>query len=216
MAIFLLSIQLLKDAMDYPEMSNIPMMNLIEEFEALRLLVGSPSFEEDMTRKGKPIPIDTPLLTWYGQPNALLTLIMQRAILGLESYIIGATWGTAGRLGILTTELNRKIRNPFSIPATKKTGTAERYYDLLPSLLHESISLRVARPDLWSDIRDFYKKFRNPLFHGQQIYTSNPKEIRPLIELIHKIYLWIEEWYAPAPETVSFAKNINALIPRAS
>lgn len=181
--------------MEYPKLSNIPIANLLEEFLLIDSLVRSPHFQKEMMRLGKPMPINTPLLSWYGLPEDLLTLIMQRAILGLESYIVGAVWHEAGMRGALTTDMNLKIRNPFSIKSG--SGTAECYYHLLPTLLDSTLSLQKAQPEVWANIKNFYKNLRNPLFHGQQLETRNPLEICPSLDLIKSVYTWIAQWHEP-------------------
>lgn len=91
-------------------------------------------------------------------PEDLLTLILQRTILGAESYIPFAVWIELGQSGRLTSELNAAIRNPFSIK-TNRRGTAVRYYNLVPALLDPKCALETADPALWETFTRFTKQF---------------------------------------------------------
>src|SRR5438552_18947413 len=85
-------------------------------------------------------------------PEDLLTLILQRTILGAESYIPAAVWLELGKTGRLTQELNKTIRNPSSIK-TNRRGMAVRYYNLVPALLDPKHALETADPALWEDVQ---------------------------------------------------------------
>ena len=93
-------------------LSNIPIINLLREFQLWDKWIRS---EQRQFASGHREPIRTPLLIWGGMPEDLLTLILQRTILGLESYVSAAVWMKLGELGRLTPELNRVARNPFEI-----------------------------------------------------------------------------------------------------
>src|SRR2546427_4028188 len=101
-------------------------------------------------------PIRTPLLIWGGMPEDLLTLILQRTILGLESYVSAAVWMKLGELGRLTPELNRVARNPFEIRPRQK-GTANCYYNALPALIDPKYALKERNAILWRQVEEFYK-----------------------------------------------------------
>ena len=185
-----------------PKLSNIPTHNLLEEFLTYRDLVNSPSFRVQITRVGMGA-IDTPLLTWYGNSNDLLTLFLQRAFFGLESYICSAVYIEKGVRGELTKNLNEEIRDPFRIkikPADKpqkgEASTVIRYYNVLPMyMLDESISLRKNDPDLWDAANEVYRKVRNPLAHNQQLTDANLDHIIPVFDVVQHIYSWIDTWH---------------------
>ncbi|MES9903812.1 MAG: hypothetical protein ABW168_14195 [Sedimenticola sp.] len=178
--------------MEMPKLGNIPLYNLLDEFIIFEGLLISEDFKAQF-KKGKPMPINTPLLIWLGMQNDLLTLILQRTILGLESYVIGAVWTELGMAGKLTKENNKLVRNPFLIK--RGAGTADSYYNQLPSLLPEAVSLKSSDEELWDEVSHFYKHVRNPLFHGQQLETDNPNDLIPMVEMVRNIYSWIDSWH---------------------
>ena len=122
--------------------------------------------------------------------------MLQRAILGIESYIAGAVFIEAGRRGLFVaaggSKLVAKIRNPFLLGGRK---TADNFYHLLPSEIDPQYSLKNRDHKLWEQVFLFYKETRNPLFHGKQISTTNPKAIVPQFEMIKSMYGWIESWF---------------------
>ena len=180
------------DSFAHLAFSNIPLENLLEEFLVFGRVLTEDSFRQALRSAGvKSVP--TPLFDWHGQAADLLTLIVQRAILGLESYVIGAVWLEAGKRGALTSELNRKIRNPFSIK--RGAGAAESYHHHLPSLLSPELSLQRHHAAFWEEVKAFYRQVRNPLFHGQELQTTDPEDILPCMSVIHFTYRWIATWH---------------------
>ena len=182
----------------FPNLSNIPLWNLLEEFFTLRATLLSNTFKARLadvdnrpvrlpvftwngppgTRSGQPI-----LLDWHGSTNDLLTLILQRSILGVECYVASAAWSEAWRWNIVDPVKKAALLNPAGLGK----GTANCYYNLLPSQLSQTLSLRVCDPSLWSRVTHFYEKVRNPLFHGNQLATDNPDEVSPLLEVAPQI-----------------------------
>lgn len=193
--------------MDYPTLSNIPLWNLLEEFFMFRATLQSQGFKSQLREPGNR-PIRLPIYVWNGPPgtrtgnpllfdwhghsNDLLTLILQRSIMGLECFVVSAAWLDAPRYGILDPEKRKKLLNPYNL---RGEGTAENYYHLLPSMLSESFSLKQSKPELRERTKDFYKVIRNPLFHGMQLATDNPDDVTPLLALIESIYDWINIWH---------------------
>src|SRR5436190_9469514 len=144
------------------KLANIPLWNLLEEFFRLRTTLASEDFRDQLREAGAK-PVRTPLFDWHGQADDLLSMIVQRAVLGVEAYISAAVWS---EIGPRRTELNELIGNPFKI--VRGSGTALSYYHHLPSLLSATLSLRDSKPELWKRVEDFYRDVRNPLFHGMQ------------------------------------------------
>ena len=178
--------------MTSPKLSNIPLWNLLEEFFLLRSTLASEEFRTQLRDAGAK-PIRTPLFEWFGLADDLLTLIVQRSILGVESYVSGAVWMEIGRYNTRTRELSEMIGNPFKI--ARGAGTAMSYYHHLPSLLSEELSLRKKEPALWQRVETFYRDVRNPLFHGMQFDRADPDEITDCLSFIQEIYDWIRTWH---------------------
>lgn len=161
----------------------------------------SREFLDQLVWKRKPEPIRTPLLIWAGMPNDLLTLILQRTILGAESYIPAAVWMELGRSGRLTQELNRVLKNPFLLKVGKKA--AFRYYNAVPSLLDPAHALQTANAALWDDVKEFYETVRNKILHGYQIGDSRPEALYPCLDMFNSVYAW-------APGTIRRSRGEGA------
>ena len=64
-----------------PRLSNIPLWNLRDEFHLINLTVRSPGFEHALNQ-AQVKPIVMPLFDWKAGADELLTLIVQREVLG--------------------------------------------------------------------------------------------------------------------------------------
>jgi hypothetical protein len=175
------------------KLDNIPILNLLNEFFRWDKEIRSQEFIEQFAI-GRRQPIKTALLVWGGMPGDLMTLILQRAILGLESYVVAAVWFELGMSGRLTPELNAQVRNPFSIKPRQK-GTAACYYNALPGLLDPKYSLETADDSLWHEVRVFYKNVRNKILHGYQIGSNNPVALHEPFDMIRGAYDWVNTWH---------------------
>ncbi len=176
----------------YLKFSNIPLENLLEEFLIFKKVLTDDTFRKSLKNAGRE-SINAVLLEWNGSIEDLLTLMVQRSILGLEAYICGAVWIEAGKRGLLTSELNKKIRNPFVIKG--RGGAAEKFYNKLPHLLEPNLGLKENDEVLWNKIESFYELVRNPMFHGQQLETNDPEDVLPCMSTIHFTYEWINSWH---------------------
>ena len=136
------------------QLSNIPAINLLTEFYVWNREIRSDKFLEQFA-VGYSQPIRTRLLIWNGDSSDLLTLILQRTILGLESYVWVAVWLALGESGRLTPELQAKVRNPFTIKRSK-SGTAYCFYNALPALVDPTFALEQNNRILWEEIRGFW------------------------------------------------------------
>ena len=174
-----------------PRMSNIPTWNLREEFHRVGELLASDGFANAIHHHDR--PIRTPLFDWHGNDNDLLSLLVQRAIQGVESYTKGAVWAKLSDMVPMTDDLYAKIRNPFSIQ--RGAGTAEAYYHHLPALVHPDLSVKVVDPEYWEKLKDFYKRVRNPLFHGSHFTNADVQDAIESFWHIEEIYAWLDQWY---------------------
>jgi hypothetical protein len=176
-----------------PPMSNIPLWNLREEFHNVREMLHGGDFVAALRSNER--PIKTPILHWHGSDADLLSLLVQRAVLGVESYTVGAAWIKLSELGRMTSELNKKVRNPFSIQA--KSGTASAYYHNLPALIHPDLSVAVVDPEFWTELKDFYRNVRNPLFHGSHFASGDIHNAIKSFWFIEELYAWLDQWHKP-------------------
>ncbi len=176
-------------------LNNIPLINLLQEFSSYYQNLHDEKFCSQFIPWDKPIVV-SPIMIWHGLPQILLTLMLQRAVLGIESYVAGAVFIEAGERGLFTapggSKLLAKIRNPFLLGGRK---TVVNFYHLLPSEIDPSFSLKHCNKDLWDEAFQFYQETRNPLFHGKQISTTNPRAIIPQFEMIKSMYDWMASWF---------------------
>lgn len=172
--------------------SNIPLINLRMEFNHTYAFLHSPDAEECLKPPVK--PIRTRLFIWGGMPEDLMTLVLQRAILGIEAYLPGALMLTSAVLGNVSKELIAKLKNPFSFGSK---SAVENIYHHMPSAVHPELSLRNLDEALYKRNVVFYRKVRNPIFHGQQVSQPSISSMcEAFLHLAH-LYEWIDYWYNP-------------------
>ena len=174
--------------------SNIPTHNLREQFFNHYHMVKSQEFQEAISNWEPGKHIVTPYVAWFYWPDQFMTFLTQLSIVGLESYICAAAFHELGMRGRLKENIEY-IRNPFSIPGEK--GTASKYYNLMPTLIDESIPLSTYDSSLWGEVKAFYKEVRNPLFHGKQLERPTTRDLITIFELLASIYAWIDGWHDP-------------------
>jgi len=170
--------------------SNIPTLNLRMEFNRTYAYLFSSAAEKALK---PPIqPIETPMCVWLGTPNDLMTLLLQRAVLGVEAYLPAALKIAATQLGIASGELFAKLDNPFSFGSK---SAVSNIYHRMPSAVHPELSLKYLDQKLFKDTIMFYKVVRNPLFHGQQLHDTGIEPIRRAVDHLARIYEWIDYWH---------------------
>jgi hypothetical protein len=139
-------------------------------------------------------PIKTPMFVWAGMREDLMTLLLQRAILGVEAYLPSALINTSVTLGRHSLNLSAKLRNPFSFGAK---SAVVNIYHRAPAAVHPELSLRHLNLDLYERNVQFYRIVRNQVFHGKQIRDADISHIRSAFDHIAQIYEWIDHWYNP-------------------
>jgi len=179
---------------------NVPAINHLQECAEIHRLIHSQEFcllcKENPV--GKPIPALH--FEWYGRTSELLTILLQRSILGTESFLSFAVLNQQAQRGLVIDKTMREnFLNPFSLG---RGGTADNYYNKLPALLDPSISLKVADPKLWEEVRVFYKETRNKIFHGFLLNTNDAEVLYPYIDMIRRIFLWIDTWFEDTTGTI--------------
>lgn len=171
------------------QLSNTPLLNLRMEFNASLSMVRTPGFADAFCPPMR--AVSTRWMTWYGMPGPFLSLLVQRATLGLESYVPAMVFMLAGQRGMLSKEILDAIRTPARLGG----GTAEACFNKLPGLISDAFPLRIVNPALWERTRVFYREVRNPLFHGYEISGENgPRAVTNAIEHLALLYGWIDSW----------------------
>lgn len=171
---------------------NIPIINLKREFFEFHELIHNEAFMKAAFNSAV-TPVELPSMMWHGLPNDLLTLMTQRAIGGLESYVVAAAEYELCKRGAIADDVQRGLDNPFSLGK----GAATVLYDRVPALVSEEFMLSKMNPELSKKTRDFYKQVRNPIFHGSQLvfnYESYPV-LKDMFSHMRLLYSWIDEWY---------------------
>jgi hypothetical protein len=123
-----------------------------------------------------------------------MSLVLQRAILGVEAYLPAALIQAAAAIGNLSKDLAGKLNKPFSFGSR---STVENIYHLMPSAVHHELSLRHLDQSLYDATIAFYRDVRNPLFHGQQLRDPEIDKIRGAFLHIAHLYQWIDYWFNP-------------------
>lgn len=184
------------------ELSNIPLINLRNEFNIFYIELCNKDFRSQFSGLVK--PIESRYLTWYGMPSDFLTLVLQRGILGVESYLSASVLAEAALRGILRKENASIFKNPFRLGGR---STADNYYNRLPAVVDRKISLKICNPGLWKTTIRFYSEIRNPLFHGNEIDRNNVEGVLCAYQFLADIYDWIDSWHPPE----NLIKGGNAL-----
>jgi len=94
-------------------LSNIPVINLRKEFETHFYLLGTEQFRAQLD--DHTMAVELPSCSWTGLPDGLLTLMLQRAILGVESFLSAAVEYELVKQQRFTNETKEKVNNPFRL-----------------------------------------------------------------------------------------------------
>ena len=173
-------------------LSNIPIHNLRQEFEEFLALFGRPEFR-DSVFNSRVRAVALPRFSWNGLPHDLLTLMLQRAVLGMESYVPAAVEYELTRCGPISLEAQSALRNPYSLARS----TAKAFYDKLPALIDATKALSRYDSALYGRVRDFYRTVRNPIFHGFWVDFSleSYDAVASAFSMLAQVYDWIDSWY---------------------
>ncbi len=185
--------------------SNIPIMNLRKEFDNYFALLSTEEFKNTLYECSTN-PVKLPNLTWSGMPDDLITLMLQKSILGIESYLGAAVEYELTERNKLSDEIREKLKNPFSLKEKgERKRTADILYDKMPGLVEKSFKLSSSDSQLFENVKIFYRKIRNPVFHGEQMRTSKGEHqnLVKVFSLIRSIYHWIDSWYSAFPDEMT-------------
>jgi hypothetical protein len=119
--------------------------------------------------------------------------MLRTAILGLESYIVAAVEYQLAARQLLGDAERRALENPFSLDRS----AARAFYDKLPALVNKAIPLSRHDQALFERLRSFYKRVRNPLFHGNEVALTGESydAVAAAFEMLAAVYDWIDSWY---------------------
>lgn len=171
---------------------SIPLINHLQECAEIERLIYDNQFRKRCQTNHLGDPITALNFVWYGRSMELLTILLQRAILGTESFLRGAVLLELVQRKQTNSKTRDYITDPFMLNGG---GTANNYYNKLPALIDKSYSLQRVNPKLWVDVKNFYKETRNPLFHGHLLNTNDPESLKPYLTIIKNIFGWIDGWF---------------------
>lgn len=178
---------------------NIPPINHLQECAESYRLISNDTFCEQCRQNKVGEPIVALNFEWYGQAEDLLTILLQRAVLGTESFLSCIVLQELVQRGLTTEKTREQILNPFSL---KGKGTADNYYNRLPALVATDYSLDKSDAALWKDVQIFYKDARNKIFHGYLLNSRDPKTLIPYFEILKRLFLWMDGWYEDKVGTI--------------
>ena len=172
---------------------NLPILNIRGEFADYLALLSDERFLRQFHPLGQ--PIELPNCTFRGcLPRNVLTYMLQRSILGIESCVSAAVTNRLSAGGRLNGEMVARLNEPQKLPGVG-SGMAEAFYNKLPAQVDPSLAMSNMYPDLWAEVRRFYKEVRNPLFHGYQLEHGNVDGVLEAHKMLAKVYDWMDEWW---------------------
>jgi hypothetical protein len=172
------------------KVSNLPIVNVRGEFATYTSLLADSDFVKKLYIMNQ--PIELPLLIWRDLPKNLLTFMLQRSILGIESCMVAAVEYELQIRGKLDAAMAEALDDLFGIPGSR--GTAEAFYNKLPGLVDPRFQLLIMDVVLWQEVRSFYKEVRNNLFHGYQLQGTPVQGVKAAMEMLGKVYAWLDSW----------------------
>jgi hypothetical protein len=171
----------------------IPLINLRMEIANYAGLFNNEEFcKQFYLPHRKNHSINTMYESWYGRNELFLSRVIRSSILNVEAAICSCVYFEAGIRGIFSEDIKEATANPFSLGGK---GTANVFYDKLPTLLNPDYSLLKSNNKLWLEVKHFYKNIRNPLFHGKELKENDPKIVKNCIDLILEVFKWIDSWF---------------------
>lgn len=171
---------------------NLAIINIRQEFDTYLAMLSDEKFVRRIGNLGT--PVDLPLITWRGLPMGLLTFVLQRSILGVESCVSAAVSYRLGARGLLTDEMTATLDDPVKLPGSGG-GMANAFYNKLPAQVDPALRLEVMNPDLWVLVKRFYKEVRNPIFHGYELEGMNTAGTLAALKMLDAIYDWMDPWW---------------------
>lgn len=180
------------------ETRNVPIVNLRKEFFHHHNLIHSEEFKKAAFNSAvKPVELQLPPILWSGLSNDLFTLMTQRAIGGLETYIVAAAEYELLKAGRLTDDIQDSLDDPFSLGG----GAVKVRYDRIPALVREEVMLSKMNQTLYEKTAELYKEIRNPISHGYQLVCSyeNYPVLMDVFSHMRLLYSWVDEWYSAFP-----------------
>ena len=173
---------------------NLPIWNIRGEFDGHLALLTDESFLKQLHPLGQEVSLPNCTFHAHCLPRNVLTYMMQRSILSVEACVSAAVTNRIAAMGKLDDSMIAKLDDPFNIPP-KGGGTAHTFYNKLPSEVDPALALQAMCPELWAQVREFYRHVRNRLFHGYQLESGSVQGVLEAHRMLAKVYAWMDEWW---------------------
>jgi hypothetical protein len=86
--------------------------------------------------------------------------------------------------------------NSKSVQVLPRKSRRPLLFNAIPALISPQHALESADPELWLELKEFYKKIRNRIFHGYWISVPKPADLESCFEMFRRIYGWVGKWHA--------------------
>lgn len=174
----------------YPEFkfSNIPIFNLLSRFISLYNDFHKQEIIDYFNTHSHRI-LNDKRFHFFQFSNEFFTFVLRNLIMYFESYLRYSIWYNANINS--NKEVLRLLKNPSQIDRQ----IAKVAFHSLPEKLNPKFSLQRCNKSLYDYMLQFYTKFRNPLFHGDQLNPGTKvQDIIKILELYKELYIWISNW----------------------
>jgi hypothetical protein len=196
------------------EILNIPFINLRIEFQHYYDVFQKQNIEEIIDKNTESLNAPISLLPIQTR-EMLLTLILQRVVLGFEAFYTGAVSEifVMREMGINDLERFRKNPREWAIRrAKKKVSYCNAAFVITPQEIDLDFPLNKRNSPLYDKVSEFYKDVRNKLFHGCQFSKIETDEVRDFLQMYKSLYDWLCDWVHSEYE--AFEKKTGSPIPK--
>lgn len=177
---------------------NLPIWNIRAEFDGHLAMLTDEGFLRQLHPLGQEVRLPNCTFHAHCLPRNVLTYILQRSILSVESCVSAAVTNRLAAIGKLDDAMVAKLDGPFNLPP-KGGGTAHVFYNKLPSQVGSELALQAMYPELWETVKQFYRDVRNRLFHGYQLESGSVNGVLEAHRMLVKVYAWMDEWWDRSP-----------------
>ncbi len=183
--------------------SNVPIINIRQEFTFFQESLSDQRFILKLEQMRE--PIETPYFIWHDLPKNLLTYIVQRSILGVEACVNAAAVYQLTARRRFDLKIAEKLNDPGR--HLRGYGMADTLYNKVPSQVSPKLQLSVRDYELWKQVQEFYRKIRNPLFHGYQLDCPPVSGVREAMHMLGCVYGWMDSWWGAFGEIDAFSRQ---------
>lgn len=176
------------------KLERLPFLNLRLEYRHYKTLLADPKFRKTLTGS-KRAEFHCGKFVW-ASANEGITVLLQRVILSFEASIPLSVMLELACTSRLTANMLASINDPMRLPPSKgrRSGAADCYFNLLPSLVHPQHALEKSDPELWKLVQTFYREIRNKIFHGYYVTSMTPEDLDYMFSVFDRIWVWCDSW----------------------